>query len=639
MAWLAVSLGCGLASGAAAMAAPASATSPEARAAIEAHVAPTTPAGPRLELAAGDTRFVVHRVVLPDALRGLDPQSVEARVTGVRTPSSVVVHTRADRFVVHEGVATWVVPIHVVVGAARGGDVRYDLNLIEREGLGNSIHRRTVRTHAVVVAPVFTRVGLARDFAGYRMHRARARRFAERLKTARLGLDLRDDGHIPPTGSLGAKGVELLSSFIRHRHRMHAAARHLDQARRTAPPDLRELAAQYWKHRNAPRAELGDLPAIPLAAEPKPAAEPSSRDPNDDGVLAPITTYAPGSDRVREAPDPAPPTPDPPGATPSRSEPAAASARNATPRSPVTESFGRDDEGPDAELRREGRQPEGRAGVPAQRRGLTLDDPNIGFGGSARFTWAEARVRETATAAAVFFFAQAALTKRLGLEVTVPTQYVSLHDIEAESVYANGNPLVAAKYRLHLPAWAGRRPALTLRARLGIPWSPPSKLRPSDFLAEDLTRQVHFVDTWAFLPDYWNTGIGGSLAWELGPVSMQTQLYLDYLFPLDEDERDLVALAYGAGAGYAPVEWITGWVEGRATSLLSGFSRTELVAYAGARARLWGWFEPAVFVGLPVGSIADTSSVQLGAEVRVAWDLLDAERSSSAERPGMGAPR
>lgn len=120
---------------------------------------------------------------------------------------------------------------------------------------------------------------------------------------------------------------------------------------------------------------------------------------------------------------------------------------------------------------------------------------------------------------------------------------------------------------------------------------------------------------------------------------MQAQLYLDYLFPLDEDERDLVALAYGAGVGYAPVEWIAAWVEGRATSLLTGFSRTELVAYAGARTRLWDWFEPAVFVGLPVGSIADTSSVQLGAEVRVAWDRLGGARASSADRPAVGVSR
>lgn len=616
--------------------------SDEVLAAIEARVAPTVPASPTLELAAGDTRFVVHRAALPPRLRDLDLDDVEAHVYAVRTPRTVVVHPRADRLAVRDGVLVWVVPIHAAVTADAGGDVEYELDLMERRGLGDSLLRMSARTRVEVIATrQLTRSDLARDFAGYRRHRARARAAAKRLGAVGVRVSLEEDGPLPPTTTLRARGLALLRGFISDRYRMHAAARHLQHARRFAAPELQALAGSFWRQRYAPRARLGALAQIPLLPpdgakpEPGPGPEPpaaSTSEPAEDGVLEPLATFTPGSERpeVAEDEDPfRPPAPEPPPPDPEE-----ASATGASPGvPPVTEATGRPGREADTELRRAAAGDDEPETIPNQRRGLTLDDPNVGFGGSVRFTWAEARVRESATTAALFFFTQAALTRDLGVEVTVPTQYVSLHDIDAESVYANGNPLLAAKYRFHLPAWAGSAPALTIRARLGVPWSPPSKLRPSDFLAEDLSRQVHFVDTWAFLPDFWDVGAGASLSWGFEGLTLQSQLYLDYLFPLDEAERDLVALSYGAGVGYAPWRWISGWVEARATSLLTGFSRTEMVAYAGARARLWDLLEPAVFVGVPVGSIADTSSVQLGAELRIAYDRAATTGTAQRRRP------
>lgn len=613
----------GIGTGRGAEAAPLDA---DTAAVVERHLAVHVSAAPRVEIPAGDARFIVHRVELPPGLRGLDARAVEARVTRVAAPRGVVVHGWADRMQIEGGVATWVVLIHVEPGLqpglGAGGDVRYDLNFIERRGLGNSLHRQTVTTQVDVVAPTFTEQGLARDFAGYRQHRARALRAAERMRAIRYELRFEDQGPIPPTGRLKERGLAIVQAFLQSRHRAFVAERRLDQARRFGTGEVRELAAVYWQNRDRRDDALADVPNIPLVAPPGP----ETSQPTEEGVLAPIATYTPGTDR------PEPSTGASGSVDPAHGGASTDGAQRERASEPVTEATGSPRTEPDAELRAPAERAPSKT-WPAHRRPLTLDDPNIAFGGGARFIYAEARVRESATAAAVFYFAQAALTKNLGVEATVPTQYVSLDDVDAESVYTNGNPLLAVKYRFHLPAWGGNRPALTARARVGFPFSPPSKLRPSDFFAEDLTQQVYFVDTYAFLADFWDTGVGASWAWDLGPLSFDAQLYFDYFLPLDDEETGLFAVAYGGAVGYAPVPWISGWAEARATSLLTGFSRSEAVAYFGLRGRFWRVFEPAAFVGIPVGSIAETSSVQIGAELRLSHDVL---AGSESDR---GAPR
>lgn len=602
--------------------AAAAQSSPAELEAIEERLVSIVPSRPELEVERGGTRFVEHRVRLPASLRDLTEAEVEPRVTGISTPRSVGVAPQPDLFALRDGVMRWLVVLHVAPDAAPGESVavRYELNLIERGGIGNSRARSMVRAQVRVTEARVQPRDLALDFAGHRRHRARAAQIARRMASVGFRLDLDESASIPSMDRLKPKGVALVRQFVRERHRMNVAARHLAAARRASDPELREIAEAYWRNRDRPPSAWRGVPEISLLEDPADPTPKSSE--TDEGVLAPIATYTPGTDR-----------PDPPPASPAPSGPSEDEAPTEAERPPpVTGGAGASVADPDAELRRE-RAGEAAPTLPAYRRGLTLADPNIAFGGSVRLVWAEATVREKALAAAIFYQAQAALTRDLGVEVTVPTQLVSLRDVNAEGVYTNGNPLVALKYRFHLPRWGRRRPALTARARLGVPFSPPSKLPPSDITAEEFTQQVYFVDTWAFLADYWTTGIGASLGWAHRFVSVSAELHLDYHAPLDEDDLGLFTVSYGAGVGLSPVEWITGWAEARATSLVTGLARTEMMAYLGARSRFFGAFEPGAYLGVPIGSIADASSLHVGVDVRISFD-----REARAGRRRLSAP-
>jgi len=569
----------------------------------------------------GDARFVRHRVPIPEAIAGIDPEFLEPRVTGAVAPRGVIVEPRADRFVVRNGMMHWVVVVRVRPGTPPiSGRLRYDLNLVERRGLGNSVLRHRVRSRVRVVRASFTASDLARDYMGYRTYRDRSLVVAASLRRAGLRLGIDPEEPIPPTPRLAAEGVDRLRRFIRLRHRLRVAEHHLDEGRRSEDREVRELAETYWSHRDA---EAGLDPDLGIRGRTAASGSRPDEARSASDILEPIATY--DADPAAPVPPSTPPIPSAPRTSPSsESEPPRADARPAE---------GGSQRGPDGPPEPEGQveTPRTKAEpktIPAHARALTLDDPNIAFGGSVRFAWAEARVRESATTAVLFYSAQAALTSRFGLEATVPTQFVSLHDLDADSVYTNGNPLIALKARFHGPRWWGRRAVFTVRTRLGIPFSPPSELSPSDFTAESFTREVHFTDPWAFLADYWDIGLGASFGWSVDRLMLSAQLHVDYLPPLDEDDRDLFALSPGLALGWRLARWLGAWAEGRATSLWSSSGRTELVAYAGARGRLWDVFEPAVFVGIPIGSITETSTPQVGAELRLAFD------QRAPQRPG-----
>ncbi len=242
-----------------------------------------------------------------------------------------------------------------------------------------------------------------------------------------------------------------------------------------------------------------------------------------------------------------------------------------------------------------------------------------------RASLAQVTQPEAATTVALFYFAQVGLTKDLGLELTMPTQLLDTElGAERQTLYLPGNPLIAAKYRFHLPQISGRKPALTVRARWGIAAFRKHSVPASTYFAEDFSFEPNVVDTFAFLLERSHVGLGASFAWQVEGVHLAAQLTGDGVFPtpLARDAPTLLAIGYGASVGASPFgDVLTGYLEGRAVSLLGGPLRTEAMAYAGLRSRLFDGFEPAVWVGVPVGSVAATSSPQVGIELRFGQDV------------------
>ncbi len=570
------------------------AVDPELMQAIDARLEQRVAAAPSIAIPAGDTLFVVHEVPAPREARSLS--DYEARLTGVVSPRGARVHPRADSVrAARNGRMRWVVVVHAEPGSSGKGTLKYELNLVERKGMGNSVFRNAFRSELTITRREASEQDLVRDFTGYRIYRARAIRSLKALRKLGLRVKLDEDEPIPPTGRLRPEDLALLTRFEQSRTRMWVAYRHLDQSRRFGRTDEKAIASAYWPNLNRPKSEWAGMPAIALEVTPPPPDQPLSRE-SEAGILAPIATYEPGS----EGP-----------ATPNAS-------RGPTPDEVLP---GEAERRPEARVEAEPTRAPQSDRLPSYRRGLVLDDPNVGFGGGARFFFADAQTDERASTMALFYFAQAAATSDLGIEFTVPTQFVSLTDIDADNVYAAGNPLLAVKYRFHLPPLEGRRPALLAKMRFGMPISPPHKLRPSDFTAEQFTQPVYFVDTYAFLADYYDVGLGSSFVWSHGMLYVAAQLFLDYYIPLDSENQDLLALGYGASVGVLPWSWLGAFAEARATSLLTGLSRTEMVGYFGLRGVFWKVFQPAAFVGIPAGSIADVSTVQVGFELQATYDV------------------
>jgi hypothetical protein len=597
----------------------------DARELLERHFDRTTPVAKTLSIAAGATVMVEHRFDVPTArLRGLSASDLEAVVQGISAPAQLVVHPRADRFSLQPRGATTevriVVAIHATPSWNRGGGLRYAPRLIERRGLGNQVVGVEWTGRVTVDPPEWEPPELARAFYGWRLFRPRAVQLLQELRPRGVRIGLKDNGRIPPLVGARPDTLRRVEAFQRARRRMWMGRRTLVAAARLGPAPIADLARRYLDNLQRSEEDFVDLPSVawlPTAgasaagasAAPAATAAPSAPKTGTPDVLQPLTTYEVGSDR------PSTPTAE---AVPEAETEAATTVPEPDP-VPVAEPSARAPSLPPPEPESD------RPTIPAYGRGLTLDDPNVAFGGSVRWVLADATIAQgSATTSVLFFTAQAALTSYLGLEVVIPTQYVDLDDIQAQSVFTTGNPLLAAKVRLHLPPIEGRRPALTLRARYGIPASPPSQLAPTDLEAESFSREVHFVDTYAFFADLHDVGLGANIVWRVAGFQVGAQTYLDYFFPVGaaEDLSDFVALSYGMGVGYYPLrrDWVAAFGELRAVSLLQGGGRTNALTYLGARGRLFEWFEPAVFVGIPVGSIADSSSVQLGVELRFSYD-------------------
>ena len=151
-----------------------------------------------------------------------------------------------------------------------------------------------------------------------------------------------------------------------------------------------------------------------------------------------------------------------------------------------------------------------------------------------RAAYAKVTAQETAYTGTFFYFAQTGITRFLGIEATIPTEYVDLALAESRDrpLYALGNPMFAVKYRLHLPEIGGRAPALGIRIRYGLPLVPPHFVPPTNFGAEDFTREVNFADPYAFFMDRHDLGLGVNTAWRWQMLQLGLQLHWDYFLPV-----------------------------------------------------------------------------------------------------------
>src|SRR5262249_21730322 len=159
----------------------------------------------------------------------------------------------------------------------------------------------------------------------------------------------------------------------------------------------------------------------------------------------------------------------------------------------------------------------------------------------------------------------------------------------ARTRYLMGNPLVAGKWRFHLPEIEGRRPALTVRARWGIPISPLNTIPPTTRGAESFSRPAHYDDPSTFTLADSDFARGVSAAYQLGMIYTCVQMYTDYLLPVTDslDRLKFTTFSWGASVGVLPLksELLGIHLEGRSTTLISGPGRTDFFAYLGVRSR------------------------------------------------------
>lgn len=599
--------------------------------AIEARLAPGTPTSRSLRIEAGGTLFVEDRVTLQRARLEGPGTDYEGVLTEIASVPGLRVHKRVDEFrILRRGSRVEVVFVYAIDAkpkARRGGRVSARFELRERKGLLNAVAQKSVQHRVTVIPPRRPRVDdLAADFLGYRYNLNRAQKRLSALKRAGFRrLRIQDEGPIPSTDRLTAKGVLQMRSFERERRRAWVAHRHL-----TAASQQGSTAARAFLENLAlPRSEWTNLPEAPLLASSRDgrqgSAEEKTSEEDEAGTLKPVAEYVPGSEGTIAEPFPSPqPKAPPPG------EP------NGGPKEDVDESS-EDIDALSALAIAQGLEPvptspseTARVGlrfyIPNYDRSLVLDDPNIAHGVAVRASFAEVSRPEEASTAALFYYGQVGLTEDLGVEVTIPTQLVSL-DIggQGQSLYRLGNPLLAAKYRFQLPVLEGRRPVLTLRARWGIAATQANKIPASaNLFTEQFSLTPNYADTYAFLLEKTDVGAGFNMAWSYRWLLVGAQFYADYLFPTDvaTDRSSFVALGYGLSLGVQPFGPAASlFVETRAVSLVAGPQRTELYGYAGVRSRLLDFIEPAVWVGVPAGSIAEVTGVQFGAELRFSYDI------------------
>ena len=606
------------------------------------------PYSSKLKITAGDTIFIERSKSIKALRMRKGKLDYEGKVSGVVAPSGIVVHPRVDSIsYTKRGKKIDVLfryAIHVDPGGRRSGKVSFTLQLTERAGLGNIVVQDKVK-HWITVQRLgqVDKKALTADFLGYRHFNRQSRGLLSKLRSKVRRLSLKDLSRVPPIDRLDPKSTSRVFAFLQSRRRMWVAHRHLVAASQSPDPQTASFAKTLLQNLASPDAKLAGLPLVALAAQapPPPTAEVETLEPTrtepapppsgTGDTLSPVTTYDPDTESQRPPPTtgrrPPPPTitktgPDPKtGPKSGPPKPPGPKAVNQTG-NPTGEGVTVLSDDPLAErrLRRI-------ITIPGYTRGLVMDDPNIAHGAAVRMSWANVTLRERAVASALFYNAQVSITPDIGLELTVPTQYVNIspdEDDRFRSVYTLGNPLLSAKYRLYLPKVLERQPALTIRARWAIPFAPLHKVPPSELGVEDFTTQAHFTDTYAFFLEKTDLGLGVNFAWQWDMLYVGAQLYADYFFPVGGslDRQSFFTLNYGASVGVLPFGEIVGaYLEGRATSLFAGPGRTEFFVYGGFRGRLLDYIEPAVWVAFPLGSIRDVSGLQIGAELRFSYDV------------------
>ena len=593
-----------------------------------------------------------------------DALAYEGLVSGIVAPKGIVVHPRVHDFEIvptSDGARVqFVNALHVEPGVISGGKVRLTVSLVERRGLANTIAKKSSAFEIRIIQKRPAPPEVAADFYGYRYYRRLAQRRRASLEKSGLRLSLKDEERLPPLNRAPTEVTQQVFRFARERRLMWVAQRHLVAAVQHPDPEIRQIAQAYLRNLDRPRQEWSGVPTIsvlgpasadrtpPRATKPpggprasgqppekitrlepdseRPDSTGESRDPARPERLEPSAEYELGTER---------PLPPPPDAAPrAEAEPPAApepgdraddpSRRRSTPaEEDSAEIVYETDTFADQPIRRVTR-------IPSYYRGLVFEDPNIAHGAAIRASIASIETRESADTAAIFYFAQAALNRVLGVELTIPTQYIDITSFPGDrnppAQYEIGNPLLALKYRLQLPKIGGRRPALTLKARWGIPIAPLHGVPATELIVEEFTREVNFTDTYAFFLENHDLGLGASFVWQWRWLYTGFQLFGDLFIPVGGATQDATfgAIGYGATVGALPFgDWVGFFVEGRGTSLLLGGGRNEFFVYAGARGRFLDWLEPALWVGVPLGSIQQVSPVQVGLEIRFSYDIDD----------------
>ncbi|MBK8011485.1 MAG: hypothetical protein IPK13_09045 [Deltaproteobacteria bacterium] len=639
---------------------------------IDAHLLRTIPSQARITILAGETVAIeTEKVVKRSRFRlgtgdadRLDPLDFQGVVTGIVSRSGISIHADVDRFSLEAAgrddfKIRLAYVVHVEPGTKKGGRIRFDVALIERKGLANTRLRIPV-THTIQVGPRTTTLAdLKLDFWGYRHYAALALALEKELRARRIDVSLKNEKPLPSLSRASRDDAERAFSFVQARTRMWAAQRHFGAALRGRDTALSSLASRLLRDIAKPEDQVP--PEISLSAQTETldqnemkAARPSAaRDAasteTQGNTLKPLSSYEPGSEsdraaraqeRSRARSQDQPLSPDQPR---SGRRPARTDGTPPTPADTPQDQSGEHERRRERESEGEGegepmtglaeagsgidtdRGPRGLPRPPRMPHGLTLDDTNITHSVSARMAWASVRFRESAVASAFFFQGQTALTRALGVELSVPLEYVNLDVERARSVVALGNPLLTAKYRLTLPAIEGQPLGVTLRARWAVPLSPRHNIAPTTLGAEEFSREAHFVDTHAFFLEKSALGVGATAAWRYQMLAFGAQFYADYFFPVQStgvsQRTSFLTLHYGASVGVLPFGDIVGaYLESRATTLVVGPRRTELFAYLGVRGRIADVFEPALLIGLPFGSVGDVSGVQLGFELRATYD-------------------
>jgi hypothetical protein len=630
-------------------------TRPDDRATIDQRLVKRVDAAPKLEIQEGDTLFVEKREVVPSKRITKKIADYEAIVTGITQPKGIVVHLRADEVKLEPlGDKTAIVfryAIHAEPGAGGAGKIGARLDLVERTGLANTIVQVKVSHEIKIVPSKATVAELASDFWGYRLYRKLAEEKISALERKSLNLTFADQGRIPTLERVAPEVALDVFEMERFRRRAWVAHRHLTAARASRDAAVAAAAKTYLDNLERPDDQLSGLPVIGGTGRPDPVTlKPERTEPaptgqrSGDGTLAPITSYEPGVEG--DEPDAEPvqePAPQP--AEPKEPVQIAKADPNAPqqPQDPaLVETPGGDRRKDDDFLG--GRATRNEVVIPDYPRTLVLDDVNIAHAGGIRFSYAAVELNGTSgLAPALFYYGQTALTRSFGIELTVPTVLINLDVPRARTRYLMGNPLLAAKYRFHLPEVEGRRPALTLRARWGIPISPLNTIPPTGYGAEEFSRPAHFADTYAFMLEKNNLGLGAQVAYQIGIVHSSLQLYFDYFFPVESnavDNSKFFTINWGAAVGVLPLESdILGiYAEARTSSLLLGPGRTELFTYLGARSHFLEYLEGALWVSLPIGSVNRVTGFQLGADLRFSYDInevITVGRSGGRQERGL----